>query len=93
MEPKFKDTKTCSKNLFKRLDISICNPVELACIQAARRGEARAGEGPRADLVRGIHFLEVPEIWVLVIFGKLLCKTFRKRIRNHRSRLFVRATS
>ena len=28
---------------------------------------------------------EVPKIWALVIFGKLLRKTFRKRIRNYRS--------
>ena len=45
--------------------------------QAAPRGEARTGEGPRAE-ENGLVYT-VPQIWVLVIFGKLLRKTFRKR--------------
>ena len=32
----------------------------------------------------GTWYTLVPKIWVLVIFGKLLRKTFSKRLRNHR---------
>ena len=54
-----------------------------------RAGKQVRGRGHmrRSGLVYTVP--EVPKIWVLVIVGKLPRKTFRKRIRNHRSRPFL----
>ena len=74
-----------------RCGIAIASYPGRAAREGTCGGGATWGGSRRRPRPGGLVYTnpEVPKIWVLVIFCKLLCKTFRKRIRNHRSRPFL----